>query len=112
MPPVLHALWIALWVLVAVAFFGVAFLGMIGLTRAGYRFAMRRGWKEPRPTAFAMATGLVAFLGGWLFYVCWWPLARLFRPWPRLRVIGPAVGAFTLIIGGRDSRDCWRALCF
>src|SRR5438270_10233505 len=101
MPPVLHALWIAVWVLVAVAFFGVAFLGMAGLTRAGYRLAMRRGWKEPRPTAFTMVVGLVALLGGWLMHVFWWPVARLFRPWPRLRMMRPGVGAFVLTVARR-----------
>ena len=100
MPSFSHALWVVTWVLVAGSFFGVALLGMLGLTRAGYRLATRRGWTEPRLTALTMAIGLVAFLGGWLIYVCWWPLAKLFRPWPRLRIIGPAVGAFTLIVGG------------
>lgn len=105
MTSVLHALWIAVWVLVALAFFGVAFLGMVGLTRAGYRLATRRGWKEPRPTAFTMVTGLVALLGGWLIYVCWWPFARLLRPWPRLHVIGPIVGVIALLFAGGAALD-------
>ena len=100
MTPVLHAVWIAAWVLVALVFFGVAVLGMIGLARAAYRLGVRRGWGEPRPMVFAMAMGVVAFLGGWLIYVCWWPLARLFRPWPRLRILGPVIGVFVLIVGG------------
>ena len=100
-----HAAWIAAWVLAAIAFFGVAVLGMIGLTRAAYRLATRRGWREPAVITFTIATGFAAFLGGWLIYVSWWPFARLLRPWPRLRIIGPIVGVIALLIGGGTVLD-------
>jgi len=93
-----HAAWIAAWVLAGIAFFGVAVLGMIGLTGAAYRLATLRGWRPGGVTAFTIGVGFVAFLGGWLIYVCWWPFARLLRPWPRLRIIGPMIGVIALLV--------------
>ena len=95
-----HSSWIAAVVIAAVIFFGLAVLGMVGLTRAGHRTASGRGWPPGRLVAFTAATALVAFMGGWLIYLCWWPFARLVRPWPRLRIVGPAIGAAALLIGG------------
>lgn len=95
-----HAAWIAAAVVAAVAFFGVAILGMIGFTRSAYRLAKRRGWRESAVIAFTIAAGVLASLGGWLFYVCWSPFTRLFRPWPRLRIIGPVVGVIGVLVGG------------
>ena len=95
-----HAAWNAVGVIGVIAFFGVAILGMVGLVRSAHRLANRRGWREPAVIAFTIAAGALAYVGGWLIYICWWPTARLLRPWPRLRVIGPAVGVIGLLVAG------------
>jgi hypothetical protein len=94
-----HALWIAGWLLIAAAFFGLALVGMVRMTKGALRAGQRHGWRDRWLIALTIAAALLAFMGGWLIYVAWWPFARVLRPFPRLHMVGPAVGVVLLLSG-------------
>lgn len=91
-----HAVWIAAWVVGAVAFFGLVVVGMVGLTKAANRHGRRAGWSDRRVVAFTVGAAFVAFMGGWLFYLACWPGLRLARSRPRWRYTAPALSAIAM----------------
>jgi hypothetical protein len=85
-------------VLAVGVFFAVAVVGMVGLTRATYRAATRRAWPTALVTASTVLGGLLAFIGGWLFYLLWWPWTRVFKRHQRLHLVGPVLGSLVLLV--------------
>jgi hypothetical protein len=74
-----HAFLVTLAVLASIAFIGVAFVSMVGLTRALYRAGERRHWRTGLLVPATLAGALVAFMGGWVMYLLVWPFLRLRR---------------------------------